>query len=830
MLEKSPRKRCSRTMIVVSLILCAPVYADVMPSIEAKTSAMQHLPGFLPLHWEATTGRLYMEIPRLDVDMLYIDSLPYGTGSNDLGLDRGQVGRARLVRFERFGPRILLVQPNEGFRSSARDPAEQLAVRQSFPESILGSFSVAAEKAGGAGDPKAVLVDATDFFLRDAHGVGDALVKQGAYKLDAVRSAIAIDATRVFPKNTEVEAVLTFASEAPARGSFVGEVAPDSHALTLREHQSFLELPEPGYTPRRYDARAGYFQFEYRDYAAALGQPLDQMFILRHRLIKQDPACTNACVAVQPIQYYVDRGAPEPIRTALIEGARWWDQAFQAAGWAAGTFRVEALPEGADPMDARYNIIQWVHRLTRGWSYGYPVADPRTGEIIKGNVTLGSLRGRQDYLIAEALLSPYVTGKAITPVNDPMLAMALARTRQLAAHETGHTLGLAHNFAASAFPHTASESVSVMDYPHPWITLDKEGVPDLSSAYAVNIGVWDKVAINYGYRQFTDSASENVELDKILSDATKAGLQYITDEDARPQGSAHPHAHLWDNGPDPADELTRIMKIRAVALARFGENAIPVGAPLSQLQDTLAPLYLMHRYQCEAAIKEIGGLDYRYQLRGDGQINAAIVSPKQQRKAIRAVVKTLSAETLTLPEGLLKLLPPRPPGFERTRESLPSRTGLTFDPIAAAEAAADLTLAALFDPTRAARIVEYNARTGANTPPLEEVIDAALAENRPAPHAPKEAAHALAAEVQAAVYTRTVEALLTLAADSKTSGAVRAITFAKLDEIKRHANSASPVEAYLIHRIGQFQNDPAKFVAASPVPAPPGMPIGDEEL
>jgi hypothetical protein len=640
---------------------------------------MHRMPGFLPLHWEAKTGKLYLEIPRLDVDMLYFDSLPNGTGSNDLGLDRGQVSEARLVRFERFGPRILLVQPNQFFRSSSSDAAEQLAVRQSFPESILGSFSVVAENPpGNAAGVGAVLVDATEFFLRDAHGVADALAKQGTYKLDAARSVIAIDATKVFPKNTEVEAILTFASDTPIRGSFVGEVTPDAHAMTLREHQSFLELPGPGYTPRRYDPRAGYFQFEYRDYSAALGEPLDQRFIVRHRLIKQDSTCTLACPAVKPIQYYVDRGAPEPIRSALVEGARWWDQAFQAAGWAPGTFRVDVLPEGADPMDARYNIIQWVHRFTRGWSYGYPVADPRTGEIIKGNVTLGSLRGRQDYLIAEALLSPYSAGKKMSPGNDPMLAMALARTRQLAAHETGHTLGLAHNFAASAYPHAASESVSVMDYPHPWITLGKDGGLDLSSAYAVNIGLWDRVAINYGYRQFADNSNERSQLDALLSDAAKAGLFFITDEDARPPGGAHPKAHLWDNGPDAADELVRIMKIRAAALARFGENAIPEGAPLSQLAETLAPLYLMHRYQCEAAMKLIGGLDYRYQLRGDGQMNAAIVSAEEQKKALRAVVETLSAENLTLPEPILRLLPPKPPGYERTRASrcLPKRDSL----------------------------------------------------------------------------------------------------------------------------------------------------------
>ena len=700
-------------------------------------------------------------------------------------------------------------------------------MRQSFPESILGSFTVVAEKiyraAAGGG---AVLVDATEFFLRDAHGVADALGKQGPYKLDAARSAIAIDATKVFPKNTEVEAILTFASDAPLRGSFVADVTPDSHALTLREHQSFLELPEPGYTPRRFDPRAGYFPFAYRDYAAPLGGSLEQRFIVRHRLLKQDPSCAQACVPLKPIQYYVDRGAPEPIRSALVEGARWWDNAFQAAGWAPGTFRVDVLPEGADPMDARYNIIQWVHRFTRGWSYGHPVTDPRTGEIIKGNVTLGSLRGRQDYLIAEALLSPYVTGKKITPENDPMLAMALARTRQLAAHETGHTLGLAHNFAASAFPHLAAESVSVMDYPHPQVTLDQEWRARSVSAYGVGIGLWDKVAINYGYRQFSDPSSERAGLEAILSDATKSGLVYITDEDARPAGGAHPFAHLWDNGTDAADELARIMKIRSAALARFGENAIPEGAPLATLEDTLVPLYLMHRYQAEAAIKIIGGLDYRYQVRGDGQMNAAIVSADEQRKALRAVVTTLSAGTLTLPESLLKLFPPRPPDFERTHESLPAHTGVAFDPIAAAESAADLVLEILFDPERAARLVEYHAR--ADTPSLVEVIDAALQVNRLGSKAPG-SHQEYEAEVQAAVYARTVEALLTLAADPRDSIEVRAITYAKLEDLRRRSDANSPLEAYLVRRIKQFQDDPGKFVAAKPIEAPPGMPIGDDE-
>jgi hypothetical protein len=801
-----------------------------LPSIAEKTSSMKHMPGLLPLYWNAAEGKLYLEIPALDADLLYVDSLPYGAGSNDLGLDRGQMSEAAIVRFERFGPKILLIEPNEKFRSLAGDADQRLAVRQSFPESVLAAFTVIAEDRGSPENAGAVLVDATDFFQRDAHHISESLSQshQDDYKLDAARSAIALDGTRAFPKNIEVEAILTFASEAPAKSKFVADVTPDVHALTLREHQSFIELPGPGFAPRRFDPRAGYFDMTYRDYTAPLGESIDQKLIVRHRLVKKDPMCQSACVAEQPIQYYVDRGAPEPIRGALVEGARWWDEAFQSAGWAPGTFKVDIMPEGADPMDVRYNVIQWVHRYTRGWSYGEPVADPRTGEIIKGNVTLGSLRGRQDYLIAEALLSPYVTGSKPAPQDDPLQNMVLARLRQLAAHETGHTLGLAHNFAASAFPHSPSQSVSVMDYPHPWLTLDGNGAPNLSRAYAVGIGEWDKVSIDYGYRQFTEQSDEAAGLGKILTDSEKIGLVFISDDDARPLGGAHPHAHLWDNGGDPADELERILTIRSAALKRFGENAIRFGTPLAQLEDTLVPLYLLHRYQTEAAIKEIGGLDYRYQLRGDGQMNPTIVSASDQRKALKAVLKTLAPEFLTLPERLLTMFPPRPPGFDRTRESLPANSGLTFDPVASAECAADLTLAGLFNAQRAARLVEYHARNPQNPSLLAEVIDATLTATRPATLAAAGNGDSLSGVVQRAVYARAVEALLTLAANPRAAFEVRATVYAKLDQIKQQTNLNSATSVYLKHRIDEFQKDPEKFMPAPPVEAPPGMPIGDE--
>ncbi len=816
----------------LALALLAISTALSAQTISTKTAGMKHIDGYLPLDWDAKAGKLYLEIPHLDTDILYTHSLPYGTGSNDLGLDRGQISRGQLVRFQRTGPKVLLVEPNQRFRSTSSDLNEVLAVRQSFPESVLYGFKVEAEDANGT-----VLVDATDFFVRDAHEVASALTRtqQGTYKLDPTRSTIALDATKAFPKNTEVEAILTFTTDGPARGEFVRDVTPDPHALTIREHQSFVELPGPGFTPRRFDPRAGYFPTSYRDYNVPVSETLDQQFIIRHRLIKKDPSCKTNCEAVAPIQYYVDSGAAEPIRTALLEGARWWDQAFQAAGWAKGTFKADILPAGADPMDVRYNMIQWVHRYTRGWSYGAAVVDPRTGEIIKGNVTLGSLRSRQDYLIDEALLSPYLDGKPLPPASDPMLAMVLQRTRQLAAHETGHTLGLAHNFAASSFPHAPTESVSVMDYPHPYITLDKSGIPNLSQSYAVNIGIWDKVAIDYGYREFDKSGKpieDHAALDAILAASEKTGLIYITDEDSRPLGGAHPHSHLWDNGTDPADELNRVLTIRTAALQHFGINAIPNGTPMAQLEDTLVPLYLFHRYQTEAAIKEIGGLDYRYNLRGDGQPNPEIVSPADQKKALNAVLKTLSPETLTLPESLLKILPPRPPGLERTRESFPSETGLTFDPIATAESAADLTLTVLLDPARASRLVQYHMRVP-DAPSLRGVLEAVSKATAERP----EGGHTMSSEVERAVEFRALEAMLSLAVNPQASTQARAIARSHIADVLKDLTTAAPLtdtaeaihRAALIARINDFERDPAKFVPAKPIEAPPGMPIGDDE-
>ncbi len=811
-------------------------------SLAEKTKSMQHMPGLLPLDWDAKTGKLYLEVP-LDgnaahtrsQDLIWTNSTPWSMGSSQLGgygMDRGQIAPGEIVHFERTGPKLLLVEPNLKFRSSSSEEAVAAAVEESFPTSVVAGFNVDAESPDGT-----VLVDATQFFLSDVHHVAEGLAagKQGAFHVDPARSTFVLEHTKAFPKNTVVEAELTFATrpeDLQPVGRILRDVSPDPRAVTIRERQNFVELPPPGFTPRRFSPRAGYFPMSYRDYDAPLGAPLTEQFILRHRLIKKDPNCTHACEAVTPIQYYVDRGAPEPLRRALVEGARWWDQAFQAAGWAPGTFKVDVLPEGADPMDVRYNIIQWVHRYTRGWSYGETIADPRTGEILKGNVTLGSLRGRQDYLIAEALLAPYANGKpAADEAHDAALQMVLQRIRQLGAHETGHTLGLAHNFAASSFPHDPDQTTSVMDYPHPWVTLGANGVPDLSHAYGVGIGIWDKVTIDYGYREF-DRDGKPVEdaaaLDKILRDSEKTGMIYITDEDARPLGGAHPHAHLWDNGTDPAAELDRVLTVRAAAMKRFGVDAIHEGEPLAQLEDTLVPLYLFHRYQTEAAAKEIGGLDYRYNVRGDGQMLPEIVDPADQRHALASVLKTLSPETLTLPESLLKLLPPRTPGLPRTEESFPSDTGVTFDPVAAAESAADLTLGLVFNAERANRLVEYHARDNAE-PSLDDVIEATVKSTGSAD------AHGLAAEVKRGVDSRIVEAMLTLAANPEASAEVRGTVRVALQGLRDDYARAGSAQgdagwrAFEAARIDEFLKDPAKFVPVKPVAAPPGMPIGEDE-
>jgi hypothetical protein len=677
------------------LLFCATASAQKLSSIEDKTKDLKKFDGYLNFYWDEVGGKIWLEINKLDTEILYVTSLPAGLGSNDIGLDRGLPGGGKIIKFSKTGRKILLIQPNYNYRAVTNDPAEKKDVEQSFAQSILWGFTVEAETGNS------YLVDATDFLLRDAMHVANNLriSQQGNYSLDKSRSAFYLPMTKNFPLNTEFETTVTFVNSDGNTGAYVNSVTPSPEAVTLRVHQSFVKLPDNNYQPRIFDPRSSYIPVSYYDYSTPVSEPIEKFFIMRHRLQKKDPAAAIS-EPVNPIIYYLDNGTPEPIRSALMEGASWWNQAFEAAGY-KNAFQVKLLPADADPMDIRYNVINWVHRSTRGWSYGASVIDPRTGEIIKGQVTLGSLRVRQDYLIATGLLAPFENG---TPADNKMLKMALNRLKQLAAHEVGHTLGLMHNYASSV-----SNRASVMDYPHPLVRLNTAGEIDLSNAYDNKIGEWDKVAIAFGYQDFSKGENESAALNKILSDAESKGMQFISDRDARAPGGLHPQAHLWDNGNNAIAELKEVIKVRQKALDQFGEKNIRPGMPMAMLEDVLVPVYFYHRYQIEAVTKMVGGMYYTYALRGDGQVVTKVLSKEEQQQALNSILDCLDPKFLQLPDHIAKLIPPRPDGYSFSNELFRKRTGLAFDALSPAETAADLPLSFLFNSERLNRMAQYEA-------------------------------------------------------------------------------------------------------------------------
>ncbi len=810
-----------KVLLLVAIFLVAQVPTITraatkkqMPTIEKKTAGMKRFSGFFTFYWDAKEGKVWLQIDRLDSEFLFVNDLAHGVGSNDIGLDRGQIGDERIVEFVRSGPKILMLQPNLNFRATKGDEAAKAAVREAFAQSVIWGFKVGAE----SGDT--ILVDATDFFLHDWHHVIETLSdeNQGKYSLDLSRSAMFLPRTKDFPDNSEFEAILTYTGTKP--GKYVTEVVPSPDEMTIHEHYSFVKLPDDGYKPRSFDPRAGYFDIEYMDFSAPLGSTLHKRFIIRHWLQKKDPKAAGS-EPVKPLVYYVDNGAPKDVREALVQGASWWNKAFEAAGF-KNAFQVKVLPDSVDPMDIRYNVIQWVDRYSRGWSYGASVVDPRTGEIIKGQVTLGALRVRQDYLIAEGLLAPYAKGKHL---KELIHQFVLARIRQLAAHETGHTLGLCHNFAAST-----DHRASVMDYPYPEVKIDKDGKLDLSDAYAVGVGKWDIDAIKYGYEEFPKGTNEKEALDSLIEQRIKSGVPFLSDEAARPAGSASPTAHLWDNGADAVTELNHVMKVRAIALKNFGEDNIQLGRPLAHLEDVLVPIYMFQRYQVVAASKVLGGLYYTYAVRGDGQVPTAMVPPAEQRRALTALLNTIRPDILTLPQNLLKIIPPQPDGYGRTREDFRGKTGVVFDALAPAESAAELTVSLILDPERDQRLMEYHAGNS-EYPGLDEVIDDLV--NSTWKAAPGKGYDA---EIQRAVDDVVLDNLMTLAVNSRASEQVRAIAYYKIDGLKNWMRAQlktvkSPNQkaqyVYALSQIKQFQQNPEKYNVPAPITLPPGDPIGE---
>lgn len=757
--------------------------------------------GFMPIYVSSNEGKVWLEVSKFEQPFIMYTGLPFGIGSNDIGLDRGQLGESKLVQFERYGNKIFLKHLNTRYRADTDNQAEKNSVNEAFASSVLYGFEIDARSGNR------YLIDVTPFLQQDLHGVSDRLkaTDQGNYSVDRNRSALVADKVKNFPKNTLFESVLTF--NGSAAGDYVRQVVPTPDAITVHQHVSFVALPDDNYEPRVFHPKSGFFELTYADYASPIDQPIEKKLIYRHRIERDKNG------KIKPIIYYLDPGAPEPVRTALLEGARWWEQAFAAIGL-EGAYEVRDLPADADPMDVRYNVIQWVHRATRGWSYGMAMADPRTGEIIKGHVTLGSLRVRQDLLIANALTG--VHGK--DGDKQAAMDMALARIRQLSAHEVGHTLGIAHNFAASP-----TNRASVMDYPHPLVSLDGKNI-NLKNAYAEGIGQWDIEAVRYGYTEIEEENEEEA-LRNIVRNASAKGLMFISDADARPASGAHPSAHLWDNSQNPAAELARVLEIRQTALNKFGHNNLADGVPYSELAETLVPLYLFHRYQVEAAVKLVGGVNYEYSVKGDTYRPVRAVEDGLQRQAISTLLSTLSVEQLAVPASVLEVIPPKAYGYYKNRESFNGYTGLTLDPVSMAEASAKHTLQLLLNPERLARLLQQKAQT-AELPGLEEVVTQLLTTTLRSPEQ-----SGLNGLIQQRVDYLTVMQLLSVASNQQASPEVRAHLhneIGKLDGWLTTQSKRNSVRyAWLKDLVVQYLNGnfkPQEDVQTLPIP--PGSPIG----
>ena len=817
--------------LLAVVMLPAPAVAqDAIPTIEDRTAGMDRMDGFFNIFWDAGTGSLFWEISALDTEFLYQISMGSGLGSNPIGIDRGQLRGTHILEAQRIGPRILLMEPNYQFVAQSDNPVEVQAVRDAFAPSVHWGFDIKA----ATGDR--VLVDATSFFLRDARGVVDQIAAsgQGTFTLDGSRSAIHMPATASFPENTEVEAMLTFTSRDP--GGLVRGVAASANAITLRQHHSFIQLPGPGFKTRIADPRVGVNGPTLYDYATPIDVDTRVRLSARHRLEKADPSAAMSR-AVEPIVYYVDPGTPEPVRSALVDGAAWWADAYEAAGFTDG-YRVEVLPEGIDPQDIRYNMIHWTHRRTRGYSYGNTVIDPRTGEIVRGVVNLGSLRLRQDYLHGQGMVPPYPTGIS-APQQDPELGefadapsyeylaqvapgsdaieMALDRVRQLSAHEVGHTLGFPHNYMSSSYGRE-----SVMDYPAPRAEIDGNGDIDLSNAYVQRIGEYDKLSVNWLYREFPAGTDETAELSEIAAQGVRDGLIYMGHTNNNFIGAGHQYAGVWDNGENLVDHLKLEIRIREIGLNRFGTDVLRAGEPMSNLEYVLLPLYMHHRFQLRSAVQSLGGADYRYALKGDGQTPFTIIDGDEQRDALETVLSTISPEFLALSPELISMIPP--PAFRHGEgESFPGRTEQIFDPIGAAEAAAAFTVGEVLQPARMARLVLYGSI--GDYPDLEEVVDRLMAVS----WGIDDTSNAYETQVVHAVQRTVADQMMRQASLNGNPAEVRAILADRLEALAVQIEgygTPTPHQRLVAGDIRRWQSGIENTVPGPAIQLPAGDPIG----
>jgi len=809
----------SRAALAAALLLSAatPVLAapkDKAPASEAALAGTARQDGLLPVHVDKAKGRILLSLPKPDADgvsgrFLYVVALKTGLGSAPVGLDRAALGDTQVLVFRRIGKKVIAEYENPKFTAVGAPAAEQIAARESFAVSTVWAGDVVSDTPDGR-----ILVDISSFLTRDVIGAADALKQAGenGFKLIPDLSIADPSAVKVFPENIEFEARQTFASDTP--GPETRNIAPDARQITLIVRHSLVKLPAPGFVPRAFDPRTGTWGVIGLDYAVPLGDDIVGRWARRFRLEKTDPTAALSPVK-KPIIFYVDRAAPEPIRTALVEGAAWWAKAFEAAGF-KDAYRVEVLPEGVDPLDVRYSVINWVDRATRGWSMGQSVSDPRTGEILKGSVILGALRVRQDMLIFEGLVGADQNGQG--GPNDP-IQVSLARLRQLSAHEVGHSLGFAHNFAAST-----QDRASVMDYPAPRVKVT-DGRIDLSDAYGVGLGAWDMFTVDWLYGDAPKAT--------LAAKAAAAKLRYITDSDARGPNSGQPWGALWDDGADSVAELRRMIAVRRVAIDQFGLDALKTGETVETLKRKYVPIYLLHRYQVEAAVKQVAGVEFSYAVKGDAGQVAPLVAPDRQRAALAALMATLAPAELDTPEKLLPLLSGGQSGEtdrQHVIEVFAGMGGPVFDPLVAADVAAGVTLDPLLAPDRLTRLVDQHRRDPAQ-PGVGEVVDTLLA----TVFAP---ASGRQAEIARRVRWRTVLNLAAAARDVKRSPQAAAEIDLKLSDLAARLKAAPGSDASdraLNLRLAALLKDGdelARVLGETKLKpeTPPGMPIGDIDL